>query len=128
MDLRLLATRPRGYGILPFWFRNDQTIGPEYVAESFRVAHAADPRACFVLNEFGFETDHEWDTAADKRSAALRVIDALLAQHVPVHALGVQAHLRAGDFAAGKFDARGSRRTTRVKTAPPAARCRTTTS
>jgi endo-1,4-beta-xylanase len=87
-----------------------QTIGPEYVAESFRVAHAADPNACLVLNEFGFETDDEWDTAADKRSAALRVIDSLLAQHVPVHALGVQAHLRAADFAAGKFDPRGYKR------------------
>jgi endo-1,4-beta-xylanase len=87
-----------------------QTIGPEYVAQSFRVAHAADPNACLVLNEFGFETDDEWDTAADKRSAALRVIDALLAQHVPVHALGVQAHLRAADFAAGKFDPRGYKR------------------
>jgi endo-1,4-beta-xylanase len=87
-----------------------QTIGPEYVAESFHVAHAADPNACLVLNEFGFETDDEWDTAADKRSAALRVIDALLAAHVPVHALGVQAHLRAGDFVAGKFDPRGYKR------------------
>jgi endo-1,4-beta-xylanase len=87
-----------------------QTIGPEYVAQSFRVAHAADPNTCLVLNEFGFETDDEFDTAADKRSAALRVIDALLAQHVPVHALGVQAHLRAADFAAGKFDARGYKR------------------
>ncbi|MEN3282658.1 MAG: endo,4-beta-xylanase [Solirubrobacteraceae bacterium] len=87
-----------------------QTIGPEYVAQSFRVAHAADPDACLVLNEFGFETDDEFDTAADKRSAALRVIDALLAQHVPVHALGVQAHLRAADFAAGKFDPHGYKR------------------
>jgi endo-1,4-beta-xylanase len=34
----------------------------------------------------------------------------LFAQHVPVHALGVQAHLRAADFAAGKFDPRGYKR------------------
>jgi endo-1,4-beta-xylanase len=89
------------------WYK---TIGPSYVAESFRVAHRADPDAMLVLNEFGFETDDEFDTAADKRSAALRVIDALLADDVPVHALGVQAHLRAADFAAGKFDAAGYRR------------------
>jgi endo-1,4-beta-xylanase len=86
------------------------TIGPSYVPKAFRIAHAADPNAILVLNEFGFETDDEWDTAADKRSAALRVIDALLADGVPVHALGVQAHLRAADFAAGKFDAAGYRR------------------
>jgi endo-1,4-beta-xylanase len=86
------------------------TIGPSYVADAFRVAHAADPRALLVLNEFGFETDDEWDTAAAKRAAALRVIDALRRQHVPVHALGVQGHLRAADFQAGKFDARAYRR------------------
>jgi endo-1,4-beta-xylanase len=85
------------------------TIGPSYVAESFRVAHAADPDAMLLLNEFGFETDDEFDTAANKRSATLRVLDALLADGVPVHALGVQAHLRAADFAAGKFDAAGYR-------------------
>lgn len=85
------------------------TIGPSYIAESFRAAHAADPHAVLVLNEFGFETDDEWDTAADKRSAALRVLDSLLEQHVPVHALGVQAHLTAGGFAE-KFDPAGYRR------------------
>lgn len=85
------------------------TIGPSYVAESFRAAHAADPHALLVLNEFGFETDDEWDTAADKRSAALRVLDSLLEKDVPVHALGVQAHLTAGGFAA-KFDPKSYRR------------------
>jgi endo-1,4-beta-xylanase len=87
-----------------------QTIGPSYVAEGFRVAHNADPHALLLLNEFGFETDDEFDTAAAKRSAALRVIDGLLRQRVPVHALGVQGHLRAADFQAGTFDARGYRR------------------
>src|SRR5690348_3341971 len=28
------------------------TIGPDYVAESFRVAHAADPDAMLILNDF----------------------------------------------------------------------------
>ncbi len=83
-----------------------ETIGPSYIAESFRAAHAADPDALLVLNEFGFETDDEFDTAADKRAKALLVIDGLLADDVPVHAFGVQAHLEAADFA-GKFDAAG---------------------
>jgi endo-1,4-beta-xylanase len=87
-----------------------QTIGPSYVAEGFRVAHNADPHALLLLNEFGFETDDEFDTAADKRSATLRVLDSLRAQHVPVHGLGVQAHLRAADFLGGKFDPHGYRR------------------
>jgi endo-1,4-beta-xylanase len=83
-----------------------ETIGPSYIEESFRAASAADPDALLVLNEFGFETDDEFDSAADKRARALLVIDRLLAADVPVHALGVQAHLEAGDFAE-KFDADG---------------------
>ena len=85
-----------------------ETIGPSYIAESFHAAHAADPDALLLLNEFGFETDDEFDSAADKRAKALLVLDQLLEADVPVHALGVQAHLEADDFA-GKFDAEGYR-------------------
>lgn len=87
------------------WYK---TIGPSYIAESFHAAHAADPDALLVLNEFGFETDDEFDAAADKRSRALIVLDQLLETGVPVHALGIQAHLKAGDFTA-KFDPIGYR-------------------
>jgi len=81
-----------------------ETVGPSYIAEAFRAARAADPDALLVLNEFGFETDDEYDKAADKRAKALLVLDNLLADGVPVDAFGVQAHLEAADFAA-KFDA-----------------------
>jgi endo-1,4-beta-xylanase len=81
-----------------------ETIGPSFIEESFRVAHEADPAATLVLNEFGFETDAEFDTAADRRANALLVLDRLLEADVPVHAFGVQAHLSAADFAAN-FDA-----------------------
>lgn len=48
------------------------TIGPTYVAESFHIAHAADPRACLVLNEFGFETTNQYgDRPAGKQRATL---------------------------------------------------------
>jgi endo-1,4-beta-xylanase len=72
------------------------TIGPEYVARSFRIAHAEDPDAVLVLNEFGFETGPE---AAARRAAFLRVLDFLLDQGVPVHAAGIQAHLNWQGFA-----------------------------
>jgi endo-1,4-beta-xylanase len=78
------------------------TVGPSYVADSFRAARAADPDALLVLNEFGFETDG-YDLAADKRAATLKVLDDLLGADVPVDALGVQAHLQAGAFLHG-FD------------------------
>lgn len=83
-----------------------ETIGPDFIAESFRIAHEADPEATLVLNEFGFETDSEWDAAADRRATALLVLDMLLEEGAPVHAFGVQAHLSAADFAAN-FDAEG---------------------
>src|SRR5215208_5927146 len=75
-----------------------QTIGPSYVEESFHIAHDADPDATLLLNEFGFETDDEFDSAADKRAKALLVLDQLLDADAPVHALGVQAHLEADGF------------------------------
>jgi endo-1,4-beta-xylanase len=87
-----------------------ETIGASYVAESFRIAHAADPEACLVLNDFGYETINQYgDKPADKRRATLQVLDRLLGAGVPVHALGVQAHLLAHDFA-DTFDPRAYRR------------------
>ena len=85
-----------------------ETIGPSYLAESFRIAHEADRDAVLVLNEFGFETDDEFDKAADKRRNALKVVDRLLADKVPVHAFGVQAHLEAANFAR-RFDPKAYR-------------------
>ncbi|MER7892088.1 endo-1,4-beta-xylanase [Micromonospora sp. NPDC094482] len=93
----------RGYRTdVPWW----EPLGRSYVAESFHVAHAADPKAVLVLNEFGFETVNEWgDEPGPRRRATLQVIDDLLRDDVPVHALGVQAHLLADQFA-DRFDAR----------------------
>ncbi|MBA2469614.1 MAG: endo-1,4-beta-xylanase, partial [Chloroflexia bacterium] len=83
-----------------------ETIGPSFIAESFELAHATDPDALLVLNEFGFETDNEFDAAADRQRNALIVLDSLLDANVPVNAFGVQAHLDAFDFAE-RFDADG---------------------
>ena len=85
-----------------------ETIGPSYIAEAFQAAQEADPDALLVLNEFGFETDDEFDTAADRRANTLLVLDNLLADDVPVQALGVEAHLRADGFGE-KFDPDGYR-------------------
>ena len=86
-----------------------QTIGPGYIAESFHLAHEADPDATLVLNEFGFETPGTTGSASGKRKATLQVLDKLLSAQVPVHALGVQAHLQGGFFSSF-FDPKGYRR------------------
>jgi endo-1,4-beta-xylanase len=86
------------------------TIGPSYIERCFRIAHEEDPRAMLVLNEFGFETVNEWgDQPGDRQDATLQVIDKLLRDKVPVHALGIQAHLLADSFME-RFDARAYRR------------------
>jgi endo-1,4-beta-xylanase len=83
------------------WYR---TVGQDYIAESFRAAAEADPDAMLLLNDFGYETDTPFVTASDRRRVTLELLDALLEDDAPVHALGVQAHLHAGAFAGG-FDA-----------------------
>jgi endo-1,4-beta-xylanase len=96
-----------GYGLrvdVP-WYA---TIGPSYVSDSFHAAYEADPDALLVLNDFGYETDDTISLAADKRASTLQLIDELLGAGVPVHALGVQAHLHAMQFADG-FDPAGYR-------------------
>jgi endo-1,4-beta-xylanase len=83
-----------------------QSIGPSFVEEAFTAAQAADPGTLLVLNEFGLETDDEFDAAADKRAKTLLVIDQLLEAGAPVQALGLEAHLEADGFGE-KFDAEG---------------------
>jgi endo-1,4-beta-xylanase len=80
------------------------TIGPDYVEASFRLAHEVDPDATLVLNDYGYETDDDYSSAADKRAVTLDYLDELLDADVPVHAFGVQAHLLADRFPEG-FDA-----------------------
>lgn len=80
------------------------TIGSDFVAESFRRAHDADPDALLLMNDFGYETDDDFALATERRAAALALLDGLLADDVPVHAFGVQAHLTADGFAEA-FDA-----------------------
>jgi len=80
---------------VPWW----NTIGRDYIADSFHIAHEEDPLATLVINEFGFETvTEDGDKASARRKAMLQVLDTLLDQGVPVHALGTQGHLLADRF------------------------------
>jgi endo-1,4-beta-xylanase len=77
-----------------------QTIGPTYVEEAFNLAHQQDPNALLVINDFGFEVGSD---AIARRTSMLKAIDYLKSKNVPVHALGIQAHLNYQGFARG-FD------------------------
>ena len=68
------------------WF---QIIGEDYVAKAFEYAHEADPEAELHYNDFNLESE-------PKRAAALALIQKLQAQGVPIHAIGLQHHVKLG--------------------------------
>lgn len=57
-----------------------------YVADSLHWAHEANPQARLLLNEYDLFAD------ADARERFLRLLEMLLERHVPLHAVGIQAH------------------------------------
>lgn len=65
------------------WLRE---LGPGYVADAFRWAHQADPKAKLFLNDYNVEG------LSAKSDAYLRLARDLLARRVPVHGFGAQGH------------------------------------
>jgi endo-1,4-beta-xylanase len=66
-------------------------LGYGYMDLAFRTAHAADPHAVLVYNDYGLELDVDWHTA--RRQRLLRLLQDFKVKGTPVHALGIQAHL-----------------------------------
>jgi endo-1,4-beta-xylanase len=64
-----------------------QLLGPDYIADAFRWAHQADPRAKLYLNDYNIEFP------GPKADAYYALVQQLLADHVPVDGLGAQGHL-----------------------------------
>ncbi len=69
-----------------------QFLGENYIEIAFRAAAEADPAALLVYNEYDVEFD---DTA--RTDAILNLLKRLQAKRVPIHALGIQAHIRSAD-------------------------------
>jgi endo-1,4-beta-xylanase len=85
--------RPDGLRDTP-WLQN---CGVDYIEMAFRAAAAADPGAMLVWNENYLEVSNGF--GRPKRTAMLDLLDKMLARGVPIHAIGIEAHLR-GDQAA----------------------------
>jgi endo-1,4-beta-xylanase len=57
----------------------------EFIAKAFEYAHAADPQAVLVYNDYNNELP-------GKRQKQIRLVRSLLEKKVPVHAVGLQGH------------------------------------
>ncbi len=72
-----------------------QFLGPDYIEIAFRAAADADPQALLVYNDNRLDYDTREEEA--RRTAVLRLLERLLSRGTPVHALGMQAHLRGDE-------------------------------
>ncbi|HWI00970.1 MAG TPA: endo-1,4-beta-xylanase, partial [Propionibacteriaceae bacterium] len=67
-----------------FWLRN---LGPGYIADAFRWAHQADPKAILFYNDYNIEGINA------KSDAVYALVKQLKRQGVPIEGVGVQGHL-----------------------------------
>jgi endo-1,4-beta-xylanase len=81
--------RPDGLRDSP-WLQN---CGVDYIETAFRTTAAADPHALLIWNENYLEVSNGFGQA--KRIAMLALLDGMLARGVPIHGIGLEAHLRA---------------------------------
>jgi len=67
-------------------------LGKEYIDVAFKAAAEADPSARLVLNEVGTEPD--FPNARRKRKMIIETVKRLQKKGIPIHAIGLQGHLR----------------------------------
>jgi endo-1,4-beta-xylanase len=70
-----------------FWISH---LGPGVIADAFRWAHAADPDALLCYNDYNIGGE---DGSNAKFDAALKMVENLRAQGVPIGCVGDQGHL-----------------------------------
>ncbi len=71
--------------------------GQDAIDLAFRTAAAADPKAQLVYNDYGVEEDSA--QAPEKRKVLLSMVQGMKSRGVPIHAVGIQAHLNGSkDF------------------------------
>ncbi|MEV4417873.1 endo-1,4-beta-xylanase [Catellatospora sp. NPDC049609] len=73
-----------------FWA---QHLGPDYVADAFRWARAADPKALLFYNDYNIEAFGSGDPANDKTQFVYDMAKGLRAAGVPIDGVGSQGHL-----------------------------------
>jgi endo-1,4-beta-xylanase len=69
-------------------------LGPDYIDIAFRTARQADPHALLTYNEYGLEYDNDEDE--ERRAVTLKLLRRMKAANVPLDAVGIQSHIKAG--------------------------------
>jgi len=79
-----------------FWYNN---YGPDYIADAFRFARAADPNALLFYNDYNIDAFGSTG-ADDKAQFVYTLVKDLLNKGVPIDGIGSQGHLstRYGNF------------------------------
>jgi endo-1,4-beta-xylanase len=83
--------QPFGLRATP-WLR---ALGPGYIDLAFRAGAKADPTALRMINEYGLDYAIDWQET--RRTALLKLLEALLTRGVPIQGVGLQAHLDAAE-------------------------------
>ncbi|MTK01653.1 endo-1,4-beta-xylanase [Micromonospora sp. CP22] len=73
-----------------FWAEH---LGPGYLADAFRWARAADPKALLFYNDYNIEAFGSGNPADDKTQFVYDMVKRLRAQGVPIDGVGAQGHL-----------------------------------
>lgn len=71
-------------------------VGDDYIALAFQFAHEADPDALLFYNDYGIEG------MGAKSDGVYEMISELLEQGVPIHGIGLQAHITLDATAPGR--------------------------
>ena len=74
------------------WFK---LLGPGYIDTAFRTARKVDPKALLCYNDYDIESDAP--SQAAKRAALLKMVQGMQARNVPIDAIGIQSHIKAGE-------------------------------
>jgi endo-1,4-beta-xylanase len=69
-----------------------QKLGPGYIAEAFEIAHQADPGALLIYN------DYSGEGRGSKSDRIYSLVKELKDSGVPIHGVGLQAHLSGSGY------------------------------
>lgn len=93
-----IRTNPNAYTLRPSVWKTG--IGEDYIDSAFVWAHQADPNAILILNDY----DVEFKGQA-KTEALYNLARRLKNSGIPIHGVGLQCHLNAGNVDAAKLRA-----------------------